>query len=251
MGDDAARVALLLDVGQVEMRAARPERAREALSRALTLAQERRNAGEQARAWLAVAQLDGAVGNTAAARTDFEKAVDLAEAAQDPQLEARAWRTRGDAERSTEPDLARQHYALALETAQQHKQRGEEARALLRLAVLDAQEKNVDNARARYQQATAIFQQLGKPVGQADGVLGLGDLEVASSHGDAAASAYRQALALYEQAGYAAGQIAVLERLARLSSDTDPRAAQDYAARAATMRKQAEAAPQVAEAPRS
>jgi tetratricopeptide (TPR) repeat protein len=251
IGDDATRVALLLDVAQVETRAARPERAREALSHAMTLAQERHNAGEQARTWLAIAQLDAAVGNGSGAQMDFEKAVDLAQAAKDPQLEARAWRARGDAERSAEPDLARQHYTLALQTAQQHKQRAEEARILLRLAVLDAQEKNLDDARARYQQATAIFQQLGKPVGQADGILGLGDIEVASSHGDAAAAAYRQALTLYEQAGSAAGQIAVLDRLARLSADSDPRAAQDYEARAATLRKHAEAPPQVAEAPQS
>ena len=234
------RLSLLLRLGRLEAAAAGTERARQAFSQALTLAQERGDVAGQARVWLAIAQLETALERPEAAHAAFEKAVELANTARDPRLEARLWRLRGDAQRGGAVDVARQHYALALQIAQQSKVPAEEARALLRLAALDLQRRDADTARAECAQALALYEQLQQPGGRAHAALGIGDVEAALGRTKQAAEAYGRARTLSAQADDRRGQIAALERLAKLASASNPQQAHEYEAQAAALRKEIE-----------
>jgi tetratricopeptide (TPR) repeat protein len=232
-----SRLALLLRVGRVEAAAAQSERARQAFTQALTLAQERGDLAGQARVWLATAQLETDLGRPEAANAAFDKAAELANTARDPRLEARLWRLRGDIQRGGALDVARQDYALALQIAQQGKTPADEARALLRLAAVDAQLRDADAARAEYTQSLAIYEQLAQPVGRAHATVGIGDVEAMLGRTQQAADAYGRARDLYAQAGNRTGQIATLERLARVTSAANPHQAREYEAQAAVLRK--------------
>jgi tetratricopeptide (TPR) repeat protein len=250
--DDAeSRFALLLRLGGVEETAKRPERARAAYDQALAVAQQRRDGGRQARAWLAVADLEAARA-PAAAQTAFEQSIALANGAGNARIEARAWRHRGDAARSAgQLEVAADQYTRALRTAQTHAQHAEEARALVRLASLDLQLGNGDAARAHYGRAVALYEQLAQPLGHGHAVLGLGDLEATLTHPIEARAAYGHALALYQQAGSTRGQITALERLARITADSEPQQSHEYQVRATALRQQAEAHAAMAAAPAS
>src|SRR5262249_13091622 len=225
-----SRLALLLDVGRVEAAAGRTERARQAFGQALSLAQERGDVAGQARVWLATAQLEMGLERPDAAHAAFEKAVELANTARDPRLEARLWRLRGDAESGRALDVARQHYALALQIAQQGKLLPEQAHTLLRLAAVDLQLRDAEAARAEYTQAAALHAQLAQPIGRARATLGLGDVEATLGRSQPAVEAYGRARELFAQASDRAGQIATLERLARLTSASNPPQAREYEA---------------------
>ena len=190
--------------------------------------------------WLATAQLETGLERPEAAHAAFEKAVELANTAHDPRLEARLWRLRGDTQRGRALDVARQHYALALQIAQQSKLVLEQARTLLRLAAVDLQLRDAEAARAEYTQASALYDQLAQPIGRAQATLGLGDVEALLGRPQPAADAYGRARALYAQASDRAGQIATLERLARLTSASNPQQAREYEAQAAALRKEAQ-----------
>ena len=232
-----SRLALLLGVGRVEAAAGRTERARQAFGQALSLAQERGDVAGQARVWLATAQLEMGLERPDAAHAAFEKAVELANTARDPRLEARLWRLRGDAESGRALDVARQHYALALQIAQQGKLLPEQAHTLLRLAAVDLQLRDAEAARAEYTQAAALHAQLAQPIGRARATLGLGDVEATLGRAQPAVEAYGRARELFAQASDRAGQIATLERLARLTSASNPQQAREYEAQAAALRK--------------
>ncbi len=251
LNDADGRFALLLRLGAVEETAQRPERARAAYDQALALAQQRQDTGRQARAWLAVADLEAAPA-PADAQAAFERSIALANGAGNARIEARAWRHRGDAARSAgRLDGAAEEYARALRIAQAHAQHAEEARALVRLAALDMQLGNGDAARAHYGRAVALYEQLAQPLGHGHAVLGLGDLEATLTHPNEARTAYGHALALYQQAGSTRGQIAALERLARVTADSEPVQSQEYQVRATALRQQVEARAAMAAAPAS
>ena len=146
-------------------------------------------------------------------------------------------------------DGAADEYARALRIAQTHAQHAEEARALVRLAALDMQLGNGNAARAHYGQAVALYEQLAQPLGHGHAVLGLGDLEATLTHPNEARTAYGHALTLYQQAGSTRGQIAALERLARVTADSEPAQSQEYQVRATALRQQAETRAAMAAAP--
>ncbi len=97
----------------------------------------------------------------------------------------------------------------------------------------------------------ALYEQLAQPLGHGHAVLGLGDLEATLTHPNEARTAYGHALALYQQAGSTRGQIAALERLARVTADSEPVQSQEYQVRATALRQQVEARAAMAAAPAS
>jgi tetratricopeptide (TPR) repeat protein len=235
--DSGDHLALLLRLGHLERDVGAPDRARESYIEAFVFSEQRGDAAGQARAALAVARLEAARGSADAARTAFQHAIKFAAIARAYELQGLAWRLRGDFERAgARLDMARESYAGALRVARERELRRDEARALARIASLEAQRGYGDAARTRFTQVIALYEHVGDPIGRARAEIGAGDLDVKLERPTDARAAFERALAIYEQSGDTDGQIAALERLTRVTGSTDKDAAAAYEARAAALR---------------
>ncbi|MEO8604289.1 MAG: hypothetical protein ABI629_17070 [bacterium] len=236
LGDLDGEIRLTLQIAATEQALARPQLVRPLLDQALRLST---NSGTpmQARVWLAVADFEASLDRDGPALRAYERAVTLAGAARDPNLEARGLCRRGNYERRRgRLTAARGTYEVAIRLAHAREAWSAEALSRVHAAELAVQMRDPDAARAQYADAEALYAEHMPVAGASRVAIGLGDLEASRGQVDAAQARYAEALELATQADHAGLQITALDRLTTLLAAKQPQIADGYLQRAAALR---------------
>lgn len=235
--DGVGEIRILLRLAAIEQRIGSPERTRKLLYRALRLSVS--NSRLHARVWLALAEFEVQQEVEVAAVRAYDRAVSLAGAERDSELEARGLRRWAGYERARgRIAAARDRYEVARRLARSREAYRAEAFSLLRAAELEAQAGDVLAARDYYAAAAALFAKQPGSTGVARVALGIGDLRAQYGDRDGAREEYAQAIEYAARADHTGLQLAAIERLTSLLGDT-PQAASVWAERAALLRTEA------------